>query len=210
MLSLPTRTLLDLPGRDGARDAAQHELSRRQYREAQPPWTERLITWLWDKLNELLARASDNVPGGGLGLLVLVLLVGLLIAVVVVRLRPSTRRTQPPLLFGGGAELSAAGHRELAERAAARGDYAEAVRERLRAVVRELEGRGVVEPRPGRTADEVAVEAGRVVPSLAQPLQDGARLFDEVWYGGRSADSSTYAVLVALDERVREARVVQV
>jgi hypothetical protein len=202
--------LLDLPGRDEAREAAQHELSRRQYREAQPPWTERLITWLWDKLSELLSRASDNVPGGGLGLLVLVLLVGLLIAVVVVRLRPSTRRDQPPMLFEGGAELSAAGHRELAERAAARGDWAEAVRERLRAVVRELEGRGVVEPRPGRTADEVAVEAGRVVPSLAQPLGEGARLFDEVWYGGRSADSSTYAVLVALDERVREARVVQV
>jgi hypothetical protein len=205
---LPDRTLLDLPGRDEAREAAQHELSRRQYREAQPPWLERLLTWVLDKLDQLLSRASSSVPGGGWGLLVIVLLVVLLVAVVVVRLRPSALRTRPQLLFETGAELSAARHRELAERAAARGDYAEAVRERLRAVVRELESRGVVEPRPGRTADEVAGEAGRVVPALAQPLSQGAQLFDEVWYGGRPADSSTYAVLVALDERVGTARVV--
>ena len=200
--------LLDLPSRDVAREAAHRELSRRQYRDAQPPWFERLISWLWDKLNELLSRASGNVPGGGWGLLVLTLLIAGLVAVIVVRLRPSTRRQAPTMLFEGGAELSAAAHRELAERAAARGDYADAVRERLRAVVRELESRGVVEPRPGRTADEVAGEAGRVVPPLAQPLAEGARLFDEVWYGGRSADSSTYAVLVGLDERVSAARVV--
>ncbi len=200
--------LLDVPGRDEAREAAQRELSRRQYRDAQPPLIERLINWGWDKINELLNKASGSVPGGGWGLIVIALLVGLLIAVVVVKLRPSTRRGQPPMLFEGGAELTAAGHRALAERAAARGDYAEAVRERLRAVVRELEARGVVEPRPGRTADEVAGEAGRVVPELAAPLGEGARLFDEVWYGGRPADSSTYAVLVALDERVGSARLV--
>ena len=203
-----TLPLLDALGRDEAREAAQRELSRRQYRDAQPPLIERLINWAWDKINELLNKASGSVPGGGWGLLVIVLLVGVLVAVVVVKLRPATRRGQAPMLFEGGAELSAAGHRELAERAAARGDWADAVRERLRAVVRELEARGVVEPRPGRTADEVAGEAGRVVPELAGPLAAGARVFDEVWYGGRSADSSSYAVLVALDERVRSARLV--
>ena len=62
--------------------------------------------------------------------------------------------------------------------------------------------------RPGRTAAEVAVEAGRVLPSLASALREGARLFDEVWYGGRAADASSYAVLVALDERVLTTRLV--
>lgn len=200
--------LLELPGRDEAREAAQRELSRRAYGEAQPPWFERLLRWVFEGLDELLARASGRVPGGGWGLLALVLLVLGLVAVVLVRLRPAARRAGLPELFGAGQTLTAAGHRELAQRAADRGDWADAVRERLRAVVRELEARGVVDPRPGRTADEVAGEAGRVVPDLAGPLAQGARLFDEVWYGGRAADSSTYRVLVELDERVRAARLV--
>lgn len=198
----------DLPGRDEAREAAQRELSRHQYRSAEPPWPVRLVRWLLRQLDELLARASAHVPGGGWGLLVLVLVITGLAAVVLVRLRPTARRTGGASLFDLGQELTAQQHRERAERAAARGDHAEAVRERLRAVVRELEDRGVVEPRPGRTADEVAAEAGAVLPGLAGSLREGVRVFDEVWYGGRPADASSYAVLVGLDERVAAARLV--
>jgi hypothetical protein len=194
--------LLDLPGRDEAREAAQRELSKHAYQEAQPPWFERLVRWVLGKLQEVFEKASGNVPGGWVGVVVLLLLLGGLVALVLVKVRPARRAKGLPELFDGGQELSAEGHRRLAEQAAARGEWAEAVRERLRAVVRELEGRGVVEPRPGRTADEVALEAGRVVPSLSGPLLAGARLFDEVWYGGRAADSSSYRVLVELDERV--------
>jgi hypothetical protein len=194
--------LLDLPGRDEAREAAQRELSKHAYQEAQPPWFERLIRWVLGKLQDVFAKASGNVPGGGWGLFFLVLIIGLLIAVVLVKLRPARRTSGLPELFADGRELTADAHRRLAEQAAARGEWAEAVRERLRAVVRELEARGVVEPRPGRTADEVAAEAGRVVPSLSGALLTGARLFDEIWYGGREADAASYRVLVDLDERV--------
>lgn len=202
--------LLDLPGRDEAREAAQRELSRHRYREAEPPWFVRLVRWLLAELDELLGRASAHVPGGGWGLLLIVLLVCGLVAVVLVRLRPTSAQAGGGLLFGEGLQLTAQQHRDLADRAAARGEHAEAVRERLRAVVRELEARGVVEPRPGRTADEVALEAGRALPGLAGALREGARAFDEVWYGGRPADASTYALLVALDERVVAARAVPV
>jgi hypothetical protein len=198
----------DLPGRDEAREAAQRELAKHRYRAAEPPWYVRLIRWLLHELDSLLSRASDTVPGGGWGLLLLALLVVALAALLLVRLRPTARRTTGDLLFGLGQELTADQHRELAERAAARGQFADAVRERLRAVVRELEARGVVEPRPGRTADEVALEAGRVLPALATALRDGARRVDEVWYGGRPADASSYAALVALDDRVVAARLV--
>jgi len=198
----------DLPGRDQAREAARHELAKHRYRAAEPPWYVRLIRWLLHELDRLLTRASDTVPGGGWGLLLLVLLVVALVVLVLVRLQPTARRTTGDLLFGLGQELTAEQHRELAERAAARGQFADAVRERLRAVVRELEARGVVEPRPGRTADEVALEAGRVLPVLAAALRDGARLFDEVWYGGRPADASSYSALVALDDSVVAARLV--
>ncbi|HUR14742.1 MAG TPA: DUF4129 domain-containing protein [Mycobacteriales bacterium] len=200
--------LQDLPGRDEAREAAQRELAHHRYRAAEPPWFVRLVRWLLRQLDELLGRASDHLPGGGWGLLVLFLLLVGLAAVVVVKLRPTARGVGGALLFDGGGALTADQHRALADRAAARGEHAEAVRERLRAVVRELEARGVVEPRPGRTADEVALEAGRVLPAAAAALRDGARLFDEVWYGGRTADASSYAVLVALDERVVATRLV--
>jgi hypothetical protein len=198
----------DLPGRDEARDAARRELSRPAYREAQPPWYLRLLLWLKDKLNELLARASEQVPGGGWGLLVLSLLVALLVAVVVVRLRPTTRSAGGMALFEGTTGLTAAEHRARAERAASAGDYAEAVQERFRAVVRELESRGVLDVRPGRTADEVAREAGTALPVLADGLMRGARLFDDVRYGGRAGDEPAYRVVVELDEQVLRTRLV--
>ncbi|WP_449066361.1 DUF4129 domain-containing protein, partial [Planomonospora algeriensis] len=53
----------------------------------------------------------------------------------------------------------------------------------LRAVARDLEERAVVEELPGRTADELAAEAGRALPGFAGELAEAARLFDDVTYG---------------------------
>jgi hypothetical protein len=198
--------LLDLPSRDDAREAARRELSKRAYRAAEPSWIERLARWLFGKVAELLSRAGNALPGGGWALVLLVLVVGAVVALLVVRLRPA-RRVRPGVpLFEGERERTAEEHRDLAGAAAARGDYAGAVQERFRAVVRELERRGVLDPRPGRTADEVAWEAGSVVPALRDALVRGARLFDDVRYGERPADEAGYAVLVALDDEVGAAR----
>jgi hypothetical protein len=140
-------------------------------------------------------------------LLVLVL-VGL-VALVLFRTGPLARRGPGrEALFAGSPALSAQGHRELAEAAAREGRWADAVRERLRAVVRDLESRGALDPRPGRTAGEVARDGGAAVPALAEDLGRAAVLFDEVWYGGRAADAGSYAVLVGVDERVRDSRLV--
>ena len=100
-------------------------------------------------------------------------------------------------------DTTAAEHRAAAEAAAASGDLAEAIRERFRAVVRELEQRGVLEPRAGRTVDEVAAEAGKALPSLADDLRGAAVSFDDVWYGGRTATAERYRQLVTVDDRVR-------
>lgn len=191
--------------RDGAREAAREELSRPGYADAEPPLLARAATWVLRELGDLLDRAS-GAPGGAGGLLLLALLVAGLVAVVLTRLGPVQRRRRAAWLFEGSAILSADAHRQAAERAAERGQFAEAVRERLRAVVRDLESRGVLDPRPGRTAGEVARDAGAAVPELAEQLRLGTGLFDEVWYGGRPADAATYAVLVDLDRRVSAAR----
>lgn len=191
--------------REGAREAAREELSRRQYADAEPPLLARAVSWVLRELSELLDRAS-GAPGGVGGLVLLTLLVAGLVAVVLTRTGPVQRRRRAAALFAGATVLTADGHRQAAEQAAAQGQWAQAVRERLRAVVRELEARGVLDPRPGRTAGEVASDAGAAVPELAGDLQRGTALFDEVWYGGRPADAGSYATLVSLDERVSATR----
>ncbi len=200
----------DLPGAAEARDAARRELARTPYQQAQPSLTRRALMWLYEHVVELLNKAGAALPGGRTGVLLLLLVVVALAAVVTARVRPSRRTSRTDALFALDADLTAAQHRRRADEAAGRGEHALAVRERLRAVVRELEERGVLDPRPGRTADEVAREAGALVPAVAAPLRRGVTVFDEVWYGGRTADAASYAVLVEVDATVTGARLVVV
>jgi hypothetical protein len=188
--------------REQARDAAREELSNPGYDDAQPPLVLRLLGRLVRELLDLLERAASATPGGAFGVLVLLTLLALLVGVVLAKVRPQRGRRRSAAVFDDATVRAAAEHRADADAAAAQGRFADAVRERLRAVVRELESRGVLDPRPGRTADEVAREAGAVVPEIADDLTRGTRLFDEVWYGGRPADASSYAVLVGVDGAV--------
>jgi len=79
----------------------------------------------------------------------------------------------------------------LADRLAAQGRYAEAIRERLRAMVRHLVERGVIEDRPGWTVTELSAAAG------VAPLYEAATVFSDVWYAQRPATAE-------LDARMRE------
>ncbi|MDT7539929.1 MAG: hypothetical protein QOI82_3514 [Actinomycetota bacterium] len=194
--------------RDAARRAAREELLNRRYHDAQPPLVVRLVGKLIRKLIELIDRAATGVPGGLTGLLLFALVIGGLVALVVVKLRPTRGHAGSADVFTTGAELTAEAHRALADEAAATGQFADAVRERLRAIVRELEARGVIEPRPGRTAGEVARDGSAAVPLIAGALQRATTTFDEIWYGGRGADASSYAVLVECDRTVSSARLV--
>jgi hypothetical protein len=145
-------------------------------------------------------------PGGYAGVVVVLLLV--VVAVVAVRLKvgPLGRsEAREQALFSGRAR-TAAEHRAAADAHAAAGEWAEAVRERLRAVVRSLEERAVLDERPGRTADEAAAEAGLALPAVAADLRQAARLFDDIWYGDRPAGPESDARLRAIDERVRAER----
>lgn len=196
---------MDIP-RVPAREAAQDELSDPRYHEHDPNLLERVLDRFWEWVGELFDGAAGAAPGGRLGLVVIVLIVLGLGAALWWRLgvpQPVARPTEP--LFGGVAR-SAADHREAAQAHAAVHRWTEAVQERMRALVRSLEDRAVLDPRPGRTADEAAVEAGRVLPGHASRLRDAARAFDAVMYGGRTADAATYQTLCALDRDVEAAK----
>ena len=197
------------PTREQAAEAARQELARHEYADAQPP----LLLRALGRVVRWVGQLFDGVQlGPGSGLVAQLLLTALLLGlatVLLVRLGPLRRRAPGAgAVFGDGGALPAEQHRAQAEQAAAQGRWADAVRERLRAVVRELEARGVLDVRPGRTAGEVARDGGAAVPELAPDLRRAAGVFDEVWYGGREAGAGAYDVLVQVDDRVRAARLV--
>ena len=194
-------------GREEAQQAAERELSKGIYAENEPGPVERAVEAVLDWLVRLLDRAASVTPGGVSGLLLLVLLVVGLTVLVIWRTGPvrrSARSAERVIELSG--PLDAAEHRRLADQHAMAGRFAEAIRERMRAIVGELEARGVIEPRPGRTADEVAREAGAAVPAVAPDLQMAATMFDEVWFGGRPATAEADALLRQADRRVRQAQ----
>ncbi|GAA3541235.1 DUF4129 domain-containing protein [Amycolatopsis ultiminotia] len=207
-----TFLLTDVPvdiDRDPARLRAVEELRDPAYAAARPGLVQQVLQWLGQRLSDLI-EALNGVPGGPLGLL---LVLGLLIVLaVVVRLRVGKvgRAAQSAGQVFAGRRQSADEYRRAAEAAAARGQFADAVRERFRALVRGLEERTLLDARSGRTADEAAAEAGVLLPDLAADLFAAARLFDDVHYGGRSGTEAGYRALAGLDDRVRAARPVLV
>ncbi len=193
--------------RDGARDAAREELSKGMYQAERPTLVERLFERAAELVDEGFRRAGDVVPGGPIGLIILGLL--LLAAIVAIRLQtgPLSRSARVSDPFGGfGGALTPGEHRRRADEHEAAGQFAEAIRERLRAIVRDLEERVILEPRLGRTADEVAREAGAVLPDVSADLHRAARTFDDVWYGSRPATAAMASSLREIDQRVAGAR----
>ncbi|MFD4530187.1 DUF4129 domain-containing protein [Streptomyces sp. NPDC058470] len=185
--------------RDPAREAAERELSKPMYHENDPSLAQRALDAFWDWVDKLFGAASTVTPGGALGLVVIVLAVLAVLAALWWRLgTPHRAPTSAPALFDDRPR-SAAEHRASAEAHAAQGHWNQAVQERMRAMVRSLEERALLDPRPGRTADEAAAEAARTLPSHADRLRAAARDFDDVTYGGRTAEPRTYQRLTELD-----------
>ncbi|QFZ76001.1 DUF4129 domain-containing protein [Streptomyces fagopyri] len=192
--------------RDPAREAARRELSKRMYHENEPSLVQRALNAFWHWVDKLFGAASSATPGGTLGLLVIVLAVLAVVAALWWRLgTPHRTPTSAAALFDDRPR-SAAEHRAAAEAHAAQGHWNQAVQERMRAVVRSLEERALLDPRPGRTADEAAAEAGRTLPGHTDRLRAAARDFDDVTYGGRPADAGTYGRLTGLDRDLERSR----
>jgi hypothetical protein len=104
------------------------------------------------------------------------------------REKPATRDEPADLATGDEVpELPATTFVDLADRLAAEGRYADAVRERLRGMVRELIERGVLEHRPGWTVTELAAAAASRRPAVAAPLNAAGAVFSDIWYGDRPA-----------------------
>ncbi|MER6284393.1 DUF4129 domain-containing protein [Streptomyces sviceus] len=185
--------------RDPAREAARRELSKRMYHENDPSWFQRALNAFWDWVGKLFDTASSATPGGALGLVVVIAAIVLVVGALWWRLGTPRRGPASSAALFDDRPRSAADHRAAAEAHAAQGHWNQAVQERMRAIVRSLEERALLDVRPGRTADEAAAEAGRALPSQTDRLRSAARDFDDVTYGGRAATEQSYDRIAELD-----------
>ncbi len=189
----------------GAQRAAQHELSKAIYHRNSDPLVVRAVRAAGRAIDHVLSSALSHSPTGAAGALSIVVLIAIVVALIIWRVGVPQRAAKVGALLTAGTTMSAAEHRLLAEQATAAGDLKTAVIERMRAVARELEERSVVDARAGRTASELAREAGRAMPSAAPALTAATELFNAIVYGDAVATADDMTVVVAADDAVRRA-----
>jgi type II secretory pathway pseudopilin PulG len=194
---------------DQARQQAIHELSKSQYHRAPAP-SPSPSTALPSP-----PPVHTSSPNHALTIALIVVAVILLAIALLLLLRwlgrPRTsKKRKDDATRHGSADAApdevltgAARHRRNAELAATAGDWAEAIRERFRAVIATLDERGLLPERADRTADEAARDAGVILPAHQVVLQAAARAFDEVEYGKYVGTPDAYSVISNVDELVR-------
>jgi uncharacterized protein YjeT (DUF2065 family) len=189
------------PDGEEARRWLQDELAKPEYRAAEPTWFDRLMKAIGDWLGDLLGTGVGLPQPVVIGLIVLVVLVLVVVGLLVFglpRLRRRARSAVP--LFDDGDTRDLTELRRAAEAAAAQGDWALAIEERFRAIVRGLVDRELIRVHPGTTARGVADASAAPLPAFAEELAAAAALFDEVRYLGRAGSAAGYERLTSLDE----------
>ncbi|MFC3994918.1 DUF4129 domain-containing protein [Nocardiopsis sediminis] len=193
-----------MTGRDEGARLAREELRDPIYGESEPGLLDRLYAWAMERLQDLIRLADQSVPGGWWVLGPILVLLALLLIALVVYMRPARRTRFTGAVIDAGAARTADDHRAAADRHAAAGEYGPAVRERLRAITRDLEDRTIVAPRPGRTATELAAEASAALPAGREGLAAAARAFNDIAYGQRPATADDDRLLRDLDRLLRD------
>lgn len=193
------------PGAEEARRWAAEELARAEYRDAAPSWLQALWEDFLDWLSSLdgPAQPAGGVPASVIGIVVAVIIV---IAVILARprLNPSARKNGE--VFEAGTVLGPADYRARAEAAAALENWGDAVVDRFRALVSSAEARTILDPQPGRTADEVARDLAVPFRTEAVRLEAAARTFDAVRYGNVAAGKADYRDMAGLDSALEATR----
>jgi hypothetical protein len=187
--------------RDAAHEAAQRELAKPIYPKGSV--AQRIQEWIHELLYRLIEQGS-SMPGGWftVSVLITLLVVAIVVAIRIARRTIRTRRGGDYQVFDAG-QLTAAQHREIAEQFAAEQDWTAAIRHRLRAVARGLEESGILDPAPGRTANELADDAAERIPVLAAEFSQSAAAFNDVTYGERPGTQASYQMIVDLDDHLR-------
>ncbi len=190
-----------LPDGDEARRWAVEELSKPKYGEATPSWLEdawrNFLRWL-DSLG-----STDGTDTGALPIITVAAVIVIAVAIVLIRPRLNARRkNSSKAVFDVDPSVSPENYRRRAAAAAANADWGTAVVEQFRAVVRSAEENTIIDPLPGRTADEVAASLGAAFSPIVWRLERAANVFDAVRYGHTPVDQQDFADMVELDESI--------
>lgn len=168
------------PAGSTARQWLADELARPEY-QVKKDWLGELIVWLFDALG------GEGGAGSQIGSwLVLTLVVAL--AVFIGRwIWRANDNISAKNADGAGssliaAEVSAAEYRARAQAAFESGDPDTAVVEGFRALIADLDRRGVLGDQPARTAREAALAVGNVLPAAGAEVTVAAGVFDRALY----------------------------
>ncbi|WP_246846407.1 DUF4129 domain-containing protein [Humibacter ginsenosidimutans] len=189
---------------------AQHwlrdELAKPEYQAAKPTWFDQVAKQIADWFASLGVHVSGNAGWvlAGIGIAIaLALIIGAFAVFGLPRLR---RAREAETVFDDGDARSVDDLRRDADAAAAAGRYADAVRDRFRAIARALGERTIVLLLPGTTSQELAVEAADALPAFDRRLHAAAGLFDAVRYLGHPATADDDESLAALDRELAVAK----
>jgi len=188
------------PDAPEARRWLQDELSKPEYRAAEPNAFDRAMQAIGDWIASLFSGAN-GLPGPLLALIaVLVVAVLVVVGLLVFGLpRLRRRRTAATPLFDDGDLRDLETLRRAAAAAAASADWPLAIEERFRALVRGAVERELIRVHPGTTARGVADAASRPFPSYDAALHAAAADFDAVRYLGRPGSRERYDALTRLE-----------
>ncbi|MCW1806472.1 DUF4129 domain-containing protein [Brachybacterium squillarum] len=188
-----------------ARRRLHEELAKREYADS-----EGFVAWVLHRLELWFTALMDGVRASSVvqGSLAVLSALFLVAVVVLVLRRTGLLRRSAGLAVSSslvaesaltGAELREAAAQALTER---RADDATVLA--LRALVRDLDERTLLEADEGLTAHEAAAVAARFFPDLRHRLERGATVFDTAAYSSRSAQLKDGEDLLRLAEYVAQ------
>jgi hypothetical protein len=187
------------PDAGPARRLVIAELSKPEYRAAQPTLFDRLSSDFFTWLMSIRIQANGASQGPILLVVGIVIVVAIIAAYLAFGPPRLNRRSTIGVLFGEDDQRDATAMRRAAEDAARAGDYTLAIEECFRAIARGLAERTIVTVTPGTTAVGFASRASTSFPPFSDRLSAAATSFDEVRYLGVIGTEEAYRELADLD-----------
>lgn len=190
---------------DEARARVLEELGKSEYDDSPG-----FVAWLLSTIENWLAEMMDGVDGTSAVLtgVTVALALALIIAAVLVLRRTGLLRRSPALEVSAELDaepvLTGAELRQASRDAIGAGRTDDGTVLALRALVRDLEERTLLDVAAGMTAHEAAVRAAAAFPELHGRLQRGADAFDTAAYSHRSTTAKQADDLLRLAEYIAE------
>ena len=192
-------------GPDEARERILEELAKDEYDDSPG-----FVAWLLGAIEDWLARMVDGIDGSSATQTVIAVVLALVLAAVVVLVlrRTGLLRRSPALAVDAALDaepvLSGEELRGAARDAIDAGRTDDGTVLALRALVRDLEERTLLDVATGMTAHEAATRAALTFPDLRGRLQRGADAFDTAAYSVRSVGGKPAEDMLRLAEYIAE------